>query len=381
MKSPARAAAASPARTAGAAAGSAAPEIPAGSDPKFQVIADRLRTEILQGTRAQGSRLPTERELARGCSVSISTVRRAVDDLVAEGLVVRRQGSGTFVRDAGSDRIRPASIGVIVPHSTFYYPRVLRGIEDSRAAIGARMRLACSDYRQDIETKLIQEMLDARVDGLLIAPTLTGPEPADAYLRRLTELPVPVVLVERRGNTLDDPTEHVCTHHEAGAYVAVRHLAGLGHRKIGLALRSPSPTAAPVTLGYRQAVAESGTPAIEFQSALEEWGPATADRCLHQLLTAGCTAALCFGDRQAGLLVSAARRVGLTVPDDLALVAYDDEIADIPDVPLTAVSPPKRLVGRTAADLLFERIRQPDIARRQVLLRPVVTIRKSCGAA
>jgi DNA-binding LacI/PurR family transcriptional regulator len=187
--------------------------------------------------------------------------------------------------------------------------------------------------------------------------------------------------MERRGGSLGDPTEHVCTHHEAGAYEAVVHLAGLGHRMIGLALRAPSPTAAPVTRGYRQAAAELGMPETEFTSALEEWGPATADRCLRHLLVAGCTAALCFGDRQAGLLVSAARRLGLNVPADLALVAYDDEIADIPDVPLTAVAPPKRLVGSTAAEMLFQRIKHPGLARRQVLLRPVITVRKSCGAA
>ncbi|WP_323746918.1 GntR family transcriptional regulator [Catenulispora pinisilvae] len=367
-------------QTVDAAAGRRAPMTAPAHEPKFQVIADRLREEILGGAYRPGSRLPTERDLARGCSVSISTVRRAVDDLVAESLVVRRQGSGTYVRTAAPDSTRPALIGVIVPHGTFYYPRVLRGIEDARAAIGARMHLACSDYRQDVEAKLVQEMLDARVDGLLIAPTLSGPEPAGAYLRRLSELPVPAVLMERRGGTLDDPTEHVCTHHEAGAYAAVRHLAALGHRNIGLALRSPSPTAAPVTSGYRQAVAEIDCPPTEFRGLLEEWGPATADRCLRHLLTAGCTAALCFGDRQAGLLVSAARRIGLRIPADLALVAYDDEIADIPEVPLTAVSPPKRLIGHTAAELLFQRLKQPDLARRQILLRPDITVRKSCGA-
>ncbi|WP_328321446.1 substrate-binding domain-containing protein [Kribbella sp. NBC_00382] len=348
---------------------------------KFQQIADRLRAEILDGTRPSASRLPTERELSVGYSVSISTVRRAVDDLVTEGLVRRRQGAGTFVRGGEPEHTRPALLGVIVPHSTFYYPQILRGIEDVRAETGARIQLACSEYSQDIEAKLIREMLAADVDGLLIAPTLTGPEPTESYLRRLTELPVPVVLMERRGNALNDETEHVCTHHAAGAYQAVQYLAALGHRRIGLALRSPSPTAEPVALGYRRAIAELGGSTTVFQKALEEWGPATADNCLRRLLAAGCTAALCFGDRQAGLLVSAARRSGLAVPDDLALVAYDDEIADIPDVPLTAVAPPKRLLGRTAAELLLQRLQQPGLARRQILLRPEITIRKSCGAA
>ncbi|MFG2846979.1 LacI family DNA-binding transcriptional regulator [Kitasatospora sp. NPDC048296] len=347
---------------------------------KFQRIAGWLRRDIDDGTRPPGSRLPTEQELARIWAVSVSTVRRAVDDLVADGLVVRRQGAGTFVRASRPDDAKRSLIGVIVPHGSFYYPQVLRGVEEVRAATGVRVQFATSDYQQPVEARLVQEMLDAEVDGLLLVPTLSGPESAEDYLHRLGGLPVPVVLMERRGRSLDDRTEYVCSHHEAGAYDAVRHLAALGHRAIGLALRSPSPTADPVTVGYRQAVAELGGEPVEFQAALNEWGPATADRCLSRLREAGCTAALCFGDRQAALLVSATRRAGLTVPGDLALVAYDDEIADLPDVPLTAVAPPKRLVGRTAAELLLSRLKDPGRAPHQVLVRPGITVRDSCGA-
>lgn len=348
---------------------------------KFLVIADRLRREILDGARQPGSRLPTEKELAARSSVSISTVRRAVDNLVAEGLVLRRQGSGTYVRVPQTDRSRRVLVGVVVPSTTFYYPHVLRGIEEVRAESDARVELVCSGYDQEVETKAVREMLEAGVDGLLLAPTLTGPEPTDALLGRLAELPVPVVLIERRGTSLAAANESVCTHHEAGAYHAVQHLVGLGHGTIGLVLRSPSPTADPVASGYHQAVAELGSEPVRFQASLEEWGPATADRALAYLRSAGCTAALCFGDRQAALLVSAARRAALTVPGDLALVAYDDEIADIPEVPLTAVAPPKYLIGRAATELLLHRLRHPGHPRRSMLMRPNLTIRQSCGAA
>lgn len=72
-------------------------------------------------------------------------------------------------------------------------------------------------------------------------------------------------------------------------------------------------------------------------------------------------------------------RTGLTVPDDLALVAYDDEIADLADIPLTAVAPPKHLLGRTAAETLLRRLGEPGLARHRILLRPSITVRQSCG--
>ncbi|WP_051716517.1 LacI family DNA-binding transcriptional regulator [Streptomyces sp. NRRL F-5727] len=350
-----------------------------GRELKFRRLADRLRREIADGVWPPGSRLPTEQELARASAASVSTVRRAVDDLVAEELVVRRQGSGTYVLAPESRPSSAARIGVIVPDTAFYYPRVLKGIEEEVTAAGARLAIVCSGYDRTRELRALEEMLDSGVDGLLLVPTLLGLDHPEAYLRRLAALRVPAVLIERRGGTPGDTTENVCTHHEAGGYDAVHHLARLGHRAVGLVLRAPSPTAEPVTTGFRQAVHELGCHAVEFSAALQEWSPAAADRCLARLRAAGATAALCFGDRQAALLAAAARRAGLAVPDDLALVAYDDEIADLAEIPLTAVAPPKHQLGRTAAELLLHRLAHPDRPRRQVLLRPAITVRDSCG--
>jgi DNA-binding LacI/PurR family transcriptional regulator len=349
-------------------------------DLKFRQLAHELRQQLRDGAWPVGGRLPTEKQLALNSGTSISTVRRAVDELIAEGLVVRRQGSGTFVLPPDAPGTGRALIGVLVPDTTFYYPQILQGIEEGLSTAGARLLLTCSGYDQEREARDMQDMLDAGTDGLLLVPTLTGPEAADRYLARLAALPVPVVLVERRSTSLSDTNEYVCTHHEAGAYDAVRHLAGLGHRSIGLVLRAPSPTAPPVIEGYRQAVTELGCATAEFRATRQEWSPAAADRCLAVLREAGVTAAVCFGDRQAALLEGAARRAGLTVPDDLALVAYDDEIADLADIPLTAVAPPKHLLGRTAAETLLRRLGEPGLARHRILLRPSITVRQSCGA-
>lgn len=356
---------------------------------RSRVVAADLRRQLREGVHAPGERLPTERALARAHGVSTTTVRRALDDLVAEGLVVRRPGSGTFVRAARRFGDRPLVIGVIVPDTAFYFPRVLQGVEEVLSPVGARIEQVCSHYDQAIEARALRDMVAAGIDGVLVVPTLFGPEPAESYLRRLSELPVPTVLIERRGTSLADTNEHVCTHHEAGAYDAVRHLAALGHRSVGLVLRTASPASGPVAVGYRSAVAELGTAAVEFEAALAEWDPDTADRCLAHLLESGCSAALCFGDRQAGLLVAAAQRAELKVPENLALVSYDDEIAEVPGLAptltltltLTSVAPPKAELGRVGAELLIERLEHPERRRQQILLRPRIVVRSSCGGS
>ncbi|UFU05958.1 substrate-binding domain-containing protein [Ruania halotolerans] len=80
-------------------------------------------------------------------------------------------------------------------------------------------------------------------------------------------------------------------------------------------------------------------------------------------------------------MLGAARRRGLRVPEDLALVSYDDELADVADVPLTSVAPAKYRVGKLAAEILLRRITDGDAGPvHQVQLRPRIVIRDSCGA-
>jgi DNA-binding LacI/PurR family transcriptional regulator len=347
---------------------------------KFRQLAAELRAELRAGRWAAGAKLPTEQVLAAGHRVSVTTVRRAVDELVAEGLVVRRQGAGTFAAETPDrGRERPV-IGVMVPDTAFYYPKVLRGVEEALSAAGARMMLTCSSYDPHREAADIQGFVESGVHGMLLVPTLDALPDPGAVLRDIDRLPVPVVLMERRPAGFGTPGEYVCTHHEAGAYEAVRHLVDLGHRRIGLVLREFSPTTGPVARGFEQAVLDFDVTSVRFGAAPGDWGQETARQSLAQLRTAGMTAALCFGDREATLLVAAARRSGLSVPGDLAVVAYDDEIADLADVPLTAVAPPKQLLGRTAAELLLRRLGEPDMARHQIMLRPGLSVRDSCGA-
>ncbi|MER8041489.1 LacI family DNA-binding transcriptional regulator [Streptomyces sp. NPDC094032] len=360
--------------------------IPAsGRELKFRALTAQLRRGLLDGTWPPGSKLPTERALAAETGLSVTTVRRAYEDLVALGLVRRRQGAGTFAAHRAEEvRADRRVVGVLVPDTSFYYPRVLQGIEKELAAAGARLVLACSHYDQAEEDAAVARLLGSGVHGLLLVPTLhTAADPA-LRAERLMALPVPAVLAERRlaAHGPGDPTEHVRTDHEGGAYDAVRHLRALGHRRFGLVVRSGAPTTAPVEYGFARAMADLGLPEPCRESGtMGEWNAGRADRAVAALRAAGVTAALCFGDREAALVLAAARRAGLRVPDDLALISYDNEFADLAETPLTAVSPPKFQLGRLAAQILLRRLAEGDAAPvQQVRLRPRLVVRASCGA-
>lgn len=355
------------------------------ADLKFQQLAIELRRNILAGTWSVGAKLPTEQQLAQQTGLSLTTIRRAFDELVNQGLVVRRRGAGSFV----AERSAPARgerwrIGVLIPSTQLYYGRVLQGIEDHLSGVGASLQLATYNYQPDREDAAIDHLVDAGVDGLILVPTLNPGPDALARVEQLAGLQVPVVLIERSLHDFGprDRTEHVVSDHAGGAYDATEHLWRLGHRDIAVLLRAQFSTARGVRRGYEAAARDLGFAARTYVIPRPEWSPSRADELVAELTDQGVTAAIVFGDPEASLLESAARRAGRTVPGDLALVSYDDVLAHLAPVPLTAVSPAKHRAGRLAAEILIRRLEEGDACPlHQLRLRPRLIVRESCGAA
>lgn len=352
---------------------------------KFRTLAKQLRQEIGNGTWESGSKLPTEKELAIGRDLSLTTVRRALEELAGEGLIVRRQGSGSYVADDLPQRSMPTrTIGVLVPSTAHYYPQVLAGIEATLSQASARLVLACYRYDLAEEERDMASLLDSGVDGLILAPDLLFARNPREKIERLFDLPVPVVMVERKDfeTRLSDRSEYVRTEHEGGAYDAVAHLNALGHQRIGLVCRDPNPTGIWVMRGYEQAIVDMSLPRVPVETApMNEWSLDRASSALKSLRKSRITAALVFGDREAAWLEAAARTANVRIPEDLALVSYDDESAEFAEIPLTSVSPPKYTLGRLAAEILLQRLAPGELKpRHQISLRPPIVIRDSCGA-
>lgn len=360
------------------------------SGPKYRKAAERLRNDIVAGVWAPGEQLPVERELADALSVSVNTLRRAVSQLVAEGVVQRRQGAGTFVRpkDQPAGESAPAGarrlIGVLVPSTTYYYPRVIDGIQRHLRATGAGVMLASSKYDLDLERDELRAMLETGVHGLLLVPNLHLMDDPQGYVDRLRDLPVPYVLVERHppDPVPDDPTTYVMTDHLGGVYRAIHHLRSLGHRRVGLMGRHLTGTSETIARGFTDAARLLDIEVVEGAAVQhQEWTPAQTADYARFCAGAGVSAVFCHGDRDAASLTVHARRHGLDVPGDLAVVAYDDEVAEVGDIPLTAVSPPKEEVGDLAAQLLLRSLDPADhVSTHRVRLQPRLVVRASCGA-
>ncbi|MBF9071520.1 substrate-binding domain-containing protein [Streptacidiphilus fuscans] len=332
-------------------------------------------------------------ELAVALGVSVATARRDVEAMSVAGLVQRAHGqvsrhwpvSAAVVAAAGvppsvgsvpgfspgsapgpaaaalpGATANPLVIGMLVPVADYYYAEVVRGAREAAARAGARLVLGISHYSPEADRVQLAALVEGGAAGLLLTPSWASGRPGVAEERRILELGVPTVLLERRvdpGTGLAE-LDRVCTAHAEGAGLAVRHLAELGRRRIGLLVRTDTPTAHHLRAGYLSATAALGLEALPLDLPGPKQGGGLP---LHDLVESICharlDAALVHTDEDALRLLQALHQRGLRVPDDLALVAYDDEVAALADVPLTAVAPPKRRLGATAVALLLDRLR------------------------
>ncbi|MFI9056320.1 substrate-binding domain-containing protein [Streptomyces anulatus] len=368
---------------------------------------DQRHERVLELVRERGSLRVAE--LAEELGMSAVTLRRDVEALAAQGLVERLHGA--VVWPTGQSRPAPAAappaeglvVGMVVPTTEYYYADVVRGARQTVEAAGARLTIGLSRYLPDEDAAQARRLLSTGADGLLLTPSWERGCPERGEGLWTAEQEVPVVLVERSA-PLGHPAaglDRVRSDHAHGAAEAVAHLARLGHRAIALAVQD-SPTAPRLRVGYRAAVEALGlTPvsAAPLDDAPSRSEAKRFERTLEYLCEAvasgNVTAAIVHSDADAIVLIPRLQARGVRVPEDLAVIAYDDEVAGLADLPLTAVAPDKHAVGAAAARLLLDRlgVAEPggavagvgeagrgSAARRHLDILPTLRIRVSCGA-
>ena len=319
------------------------------------------------------------RELARDLGVSELTIRRDIAALAARNLVNRVHGGATLPsrsRPAGRPRAATAAgfaIGMVVPSLDFYWPPVIAGARAAAAALGVTIQLRGSSYDPDEDRRQISRLVEAgEVRGLLLAPDLDelpGGR-ADDMIDWIGRLPVPCVLVERqprRWTAASRRVEWVRSDHALGLEIAVQHLREHGHRRIGVLLSRGSPTSA-----YLR------HPDLPPPIMLDDPPHRAVRGVLADCRRRGETALIVHSDPHAIAVAQACAEQGLRVPEDIALISYDDEVAHLAEPALTAVRPPKNHVGRLAMELIVTRLLDGSQRPVQgVLVAPSLVVRQS----
>jgi LacI family transcriptional regulator len=331
----------------------------------------------------------TIKDVARLSGVSSMTVSRVINGSERVRPVTRQRVERAIAElgyvpsrlARGLIRQKTGTLAMIVPDvANPFFTLIVRGAEDIARRAGYRIILC--DTRADlaIEREVIEEMIAHRVEGIAIAPVS---DRSRGHLERLARFGVQFVLIDRTVPGVE--SDVVVGDSLGGARRLVEHLISHGHRRIGFITESDDvSTARDRRQGYLAALAAAGVeldPSLIVYSTVDPPGGFDGMRLLLELAEPP-TAVFTVNNLVAVGAIEAVRAHNLEVPDDVALVCYDDiEYASRLYPFLTVMSQPAETLGKLGTQLLLERIegRAPEQPRLVVLPAQFV-VRQSCGA-
>jgi LacI family transcriptional regulator len=324
-------------------------------------------------------------DVARHASVSQATVSRVLNGDESVGSTYRRRVQRS-VEELGYRpnrlaqslrRQRTAAIGVVVsdienPH----FSEMVRAVEDQAYRRGYRVLVCNTDESPAKQASYLEELAEERVVGVVISPS----DPNGAEISTLLDADTPVVAFDRR--VADPRADAVTVDNLAGARIAVELLASHGHTRITF------------VSGLRDV--ESGAERLDgFELSMRAQGlvPHSVQGDFRiDAAHRAVAATLASPERPSALIVAnnlmtvgalrAVREAGLRIPEDVALVAFDDPVwAGFIDPPLTTLAQPVRRMATEAMELLLERVTKARHEPRRTLHAVELRVRRSCGTA
>ncbi len=332
--------------------------------------------------------MPTINDVARRAGVSPVTVSRVINNVsnvnpatrVKVERAIQDLGYVPSVAARSLRSKRTSTLALVLPDITnAFWTTVARGVEDAAQSCGYSVFLYNSDETPSKQLRYLDVIASQRVDGVIIAPY-------DSDARNLAGLRarnIPTVVIDRRIKGWDVDT--VYGDSVSGAYALIQHLIGLGHQRIAMVSGPPNTsTAEDRVTGYYLALIEAGIPVSPSLVKHGEFQAVSGERLTYQLLDEGLNPTAIFAANNAIAIgvIDALEKRGLHIPQDIAVVCFDD----LPNASrffpfLTVAVQPAYDMGVNAAQLLLSRLEaEGGLQPRQVVLPARLLIRYSCGS-
>jgi LacI family transcriptional regulator len=335
---------------------------------------------------------PTLEEVAKLADVSRSTVSRVINDQpnvrpetrARVWQAIHKSGYRPHAVARSLVTNRTQIIGMLIPETVTtlfadpFFPLLLRGATEACNNHHYQLMLSLFTSRS-AEQDMYQRVLgNGYLDGAIVASAAAD----DPLIPSLLHDRIQLVSV---GRYADDRVPYVDVDNVGGARMAVEHLIRLGHRRIGIITGRLDMTHGQDRLsGYKDALQAHHMPLDEDLIAEGDYSESSGMTAMHQLLDAAPTAAFVCSDSMAIGALKALHEVGLSVPQDMALVGFDNvPLAAAMQPPLTTIRQPIERLGALAVDVLISMLGSPPDASapaQKIVLSTELVIRQSCGA-
>ncbi len=328
---------------------------------KYLTLAAQLRRMCTRLRRQGKAKLPGETELAERYGCSRQTVRHALSVLEEEGLIRRRHGSGTYLSGGGNSGSR---IAVIVENTEEYlYPKLIRDIEAVCGPEGYTAEAFSTGNQVMAEREILSSLLRNPPAGIVMETAKSAlPNPNWDLLSAAVQQEIPLVLLNAPVS-LPISAVTVREDSEGGAILLVRYLIGKGRGRIGGIFRSDDLRGQERYYGYISELIKNGCPVDEGAVVWYDTGArrellAGSDSWLEKYVEthlSGLDAVLCHNDEIAFPLIRILLKSGLRVPEDIAVVSFDNSYyCPLGSVPITSLAQERYQTGTAAARALLE---------------------------
>lgn len=327
----------------------------------------------------------TLQDIARKAGVTVNTVSRALKNKsdISRQTCLRIQEMARemgYVRNYAASSLRSGrtkTIGLILGEmSNPYYALVADAMHEAASALGYTLMTLCAREDPEQEMNAVETAMSRQVDGILLFPSRN----ASAAIQRMRETNTPYVLMSR--SLGDDEDDCVMCDEDAGGYLAARHLIEAGRRNLAyLCGRDIVYSTEHRLQGFLRACDEFNIPAenrhISISQPVEDVG-----KELQAWHAAGVDGVFVFCDMEAWNAISALGGLGVRIPQDIAVVGYDNIQAKINfPMPLCTVDPSINEMIDAALDLLRKRIHREDLPPQTIKVPARLVCRDTCGRA
>ena len=346
-------------------------------DPRYEKVQHRRITEIIKRRIVKGKynashKMPSENELLKEFNVSKNTLLKALNALINQGYIIRKQGSGTFVAPSVEER-RNKKIAVIAYHADNpYYSKIIRAVEDHAFLKGFGVVLCNSKGSSEKESEYVERFI-SQVDGFIVSPAEQNAEYSTG-IRNIVESETPLVLISHTNlNQLTSRTNYVIPDNCAGGFLAGKHLTECGYEKIKILLIGDLMTREDIKeriKGFRLAMMQAGIP-FDDSSILKSQGTDPDNGYMKDAYDMSAKIAAEAENSSVGVftitdqiaigLLKGLRERGIDVPGQVGICGFDDiELSSQWGIDLTTIAQDVSRIGKCSAEIIFSILENPE---------------------
>ncbi len=360
--------------------------------PLYEQVERDIKRKIETGKLVPGDQIGSHHELSKEYDVSLITIKKALSNLVAAGVLFTRVGKGTYVAEQSQPKIdlgNHKTIGLVLRDLKHpFFSLIVHAVEEKAYELGYTLMLSSSAGDIQKEESQINHFRNLGVDGLIIA-SLSLEYRATDYIQKLHEENFPYIMV----SYMHDPDYwYVGSNHELGGFMATEHLIKLGYKSVGYVHVGKGNLLSEVRKnGYYRGLTENEMPfnsdrifflgAEHFEAGSDRFKLGYEFGQEFSEMSERPDALVVYSDLVAIGFLKACNEKKITVPGDVGIIGFDDiEMAKHASTPLTTIRQECNKIGSLAVDIIQKRIDRIDIGNRTIL-KPTLVVRDSCGAS